>query len=293
MAEEKKSSDFQKVEIHPLVIASACDHYTRVAMGGATIPKDSPVFGLIFGTNDGNNISVLDATDAIYEVAQGKLSIPQEEIEKKVKLWTAVYVSYKILGWYSFGNEATLQHLDFYGPLLKLVDAPIFLLFNPDIMSDKEELPINAFSIENHENHPIFIEVPFKIESTEVEKLSLNEITKKTPIQDLSSLENQNQSVEVSLNMLRRKVDYMIKVLISMKNNEKQVNHELLRKAKKICQSLPALGEKRVEKDLGDDVMTSQMISFLAQVTDVTNQLHEVGDVCSLVYAERAVENSF
>eukprot|EP01036_Dinobryon_divergens_P016469 gene16469-22337_t len=58
----------RKVGIHPLAIASICDHYTRVSVGGSKLPKDCPVVGLLFGVQDGQDISIFDGTEAIYEV---------------------------------------------------------------------------------------------------------------------------------------------------------------------------------------------------------------------------------
>jgi hypothetical protein len=81
-----------------LAIASICDHYTRVAAGGSKMPSNSPVIGLLFGVQNGLDISIIDASDAIYEVVGGVVVLNSVEIEKKKVLMTAVFTTYELLG---------------------------------------------------------------------------------------------------------------------------------------------------------------------------------------------------
>ena len=65
----EKSDSAKIIKMHPLSIASICDHYTRVNSGGSRLKKNDPVVGLLFGTQNGLNVDIIDASDAIYEVS--------------------------------------------------------------------------------------------------------------------------------------------------------------------------------------------------------------------------------
>jgi len=58
---------------------------------------------------DGLNVAIHDATEAIYEVIGTNVALKIEEIEKKKKLWTAVFNSYELLGWYAVQRRKNPQ----------------------------------------------------------------------------------------------------------------------------------------------------------------------------------------
>ena len=71
MEEIEKTESSRKIHVHPLSITSICDHFTRVQMGGSQLKKNDPVVGLIFGVQNGLDVEIMDATDAVYDVVAG------------------------------------------------------------------------------------------------------------------------------------------------------------------------------------------------------------------------------
>jgi hypothetical protein len=66
---EGGGADEKRIFMHPLAIASICDHHTRVAMGGSLFKPTDPAIGLLFGTQSGLDVEIIDATDAIYSIS--------------------------------------------------------------------------------------------------------------------------------------------------------------------------------------------------------------------------------
>lgn len=58
---------------------------------------DSPVIGLLFGIQNGQDVSIFDGTEAIYDWNDGIVILNDIEINKKKSLWTAVFTSYGML----------------------------------------------------------------------------------------------------------------------------------------------------------------------------------------------------
>ncbi|CAM9586202.1 unnamed protein product, partial [Choristocarpus tenellus] len=90
------------------------DHYTRVSAGGGTQGAGERIIGLLFGMQDGLDVSIFDAVEVECTVGGsngGTVQLNNELIEKQKELYTAVYPTYEILGWYAVGTEVTAEDL--------------------------------------------------------------------------------------------------------------------------------------------------------------------------------------
>mmetsp|Transcript_29520 Transcript_29520/g.49420 ORF Transcript_29520/g.49420 Transcript_29520/m.49420 type:complete len:314 (+) Transcript_29520:43-984(+) len=291
-----------------LVVASACDHYTRISTGGSKLAVDSPVYGLLFGTKIPSSVaasggssavekvepqesyfSVCDSVDLNYIIGMdGKASIVDGEIERKTKLWTAVFKTFSLIGWYSFGGSILPEHHTIHREVgVHTTSAPLFLLINPSADSDSDELPLGVYSAATNKEDLNFQEAVFRIETSEVEKVALDHITKSTPVPGLSALEVQNETMLTSLRILDKKVGDIVEVLQGMQAGATEVDHNLLRRAAKICQSLPPIDAHSFEKDYRDDVTNSLLVSYLCAATATVGQFGETSDLFSSTYGER------
>ena len=126
---------------------SLCDHYTRVQKGGAKLPPDSPVVGLLFGLRNEFNIVIMDATEAIYSVNASRFpELNLLEIEKKIKLWLAVYPNFELVGWYSVGTATETYHAQLHQILSQLNNNLVLLLINCRLLSNLQVLYYCIFS---------------------------------------------------------------------------------------------------------------------------------------------------
>ena len=172
---------------------------------------DAPVIGLLFGIQNGLDISIIDATDAIYEVVGGEVILNSPEIEKKKRLFTAVFSSYELLGWYTLtnGNQVQPVHMAIHRDMMAYNELPLFLLMNYAPDPDAKQLPLSIYEAEMHiiQDSPtqIFVDIPFKLETAQAERVAVDQITKVTPTEGVSILEVNNQSLTTSLRILDRK----------------------------------------------------------------------------------------
>jgi hypothetical protein len=169
-----------------LVVVSACDHHTRVTVGGSLLSTHSPTIGLLFGNEttvrsecdsgtDGSSsevcsVHVIDATDAVYtyDAVADHLSLDMKQIKNKRDLWVQVYPTQPLLGWYAIGTEVTARHLAIHREISGLVSDPsraLMLLINPavDSNSSTKQLPLLLFQLETVQHTEIFVEHPFKV----------------------------------------------------------------------------------------------------------------------------------
>ena len=158
---------------------SACDHHTRVTVGGSLLSRDAPTIGLLFGNkreekdekgNDDNTVHVVDATDAVYtyDSETKKLDLDIKQLANKRDLWEKVYPTQPLMGWYIIGSEVTPLHLSIHEGISSLTEDPdnaMMLLMNPEIDGTSNQLPILLFKLEavGSQQEKVFMELPFKV----------------------------------------------------------------------------------------------------------------------------------
>lgn len=292
--------------VHPLVVSSACDHYTRVALGGSKLPATAPVYGLIFGNTtittepQGETlitINICDSTDAIYEYEEGKGEAKMliEYINKKIQLWTAVFTEYRLVGWYTFGKEASPEHMRIQkvleGFTLQYKISPIFILMYTEMFSD--QLPLQVLQVEDilvdSSKSSVFVTVPFKLDATPVEQISIDQIIKSVPTAaGFSAQELRNLSITTSLSILHNKTSVLIEAVKKMERGEVPLNQDVVRSAAKIVNLLTVATQTQNEDDV-DGLSGEKMamvVSYLSAATKTVFSLSEMADVYTLVYGD-------
>jgi COP9 signalosome complex subunit 6 len=260
-------------------------------MGGSKLPSNYPVIGLLFGIQTGLDVSIIDATDALYEVdSKGEVVLHCAEIEKKKGLWTAVYANYEMLGWYTLANDciATPSHMSIHRGMCAFNEVPLFLLMNHSPEPDAKQLPLSIFEAEMHIIHDvptqIFVDIDFKLETAQAERVAVDQVTKLTPTEGVSTLEVQNQSVNTSLRILERKIGTIIEALRGMRDGTLPVDHGLLRRAARICQQLPAIDSGNFQTQFLNELVDSLLVTYLSAATKTSASLSELTDTYSMVY---------
>ena len=177
------------------MIVSACDHHTRVSVGGSLLSTDSPTIGLLFGSvtrdkdEDGTPLTsmhIIDATDAVYsyDSSSQQLGLDMKQLKNKCDLWVRVYPTQPLLGWYCVAPQVTPMHLQIHRDISSLMEGQsesegqgegeegssvtggrdaVMLMMNPVIQSGAKQLPIMLFQLQQSMEQEVFVELPFKV----------------------------------------------------------------------------------------------------------------------------------
>ena len=267
-----------------------CDHHTRIVNGGSKLPSDSPTIGLLFGVQTNNNITITDAADVIYEIVNGEVILNFQSINRIKALIIGVYPTYDLVGWYTIGTEVTPAHMKIHQNFMKGLNEPLILLMlNPSPSVNSKQLPISIFEEElrktndNSYSH-IFVEIPLKLETGQVEKISIDQVTKAANISSEStSMEIQNKGMMTSIITFQDKLEYVIKVLTSMKEGRIPHDYELVRKATKILNQLPDVSTSQsvkgneFVKTFQEDLTECYILSYVAAMVKTTKEINELG----------------
>lgn len=257
------------------------------------------------------DVHFIEASEAIWErdmTNNGCVVVNVGELMKKIRLWTGVYASYKLVGWYSFGGEAVEKHhMEFMGSLCAaLPDQHLFFLkVNPHVDRDTADaLPLALYSCSSSGSNAMQ-EVPFKVESSPMEGITVDTITKSCPPEGLSAVEVNNQEMIRALASFGRHVDVLVGVMEAMQSGRIPMQPDLLRQAKTICQHIsspvcPAEAATLLHQVCnnisegaggvglgGAEELTTVMISFLSSVTKNLQSMNAVADVYKNVFGAR------
>lgn len=270
------------------------------------MPTDAPVIGLLFGTQRNLDISICDATDAVYDVQGSSVTLKFPEIERVKDLTVGVYPQYELLGWYTSGSEILPEHLKIHQSFTALNEAPLFLLMNNNPSHEAKQLPVSIYEAEMHtvDDVPtqIFVDMPFKLVTAVAERVAVDQVTKLSSTGGQSSLELQNQSMTTALGTFQSKLQELTQVLQAMKDGRIPVDQDLLRRVSKISRQLPqpdsphthtSIGAPGASRTLENDLNECLMTSYLSVLTHNANALADISDMYTLTFAEKYSRTRF
>lgn len=285
-----------KVALHPLAITTICDHCTRVMVGGTRQPANKPSVGLLFATSSNSSdstfqntfgIEITDAVDLPRSEVIEDTTLNLSEVERRCRLLFQVFPQYRLAGWYSSGNVITASHIVEHKKMMKYCENPLFLLVNPNMSSDMNQLPILLFklssqSIDSSQSVDVFLELPYILATNKAEEISIDSITKQASanITDRSRLEVHSQSLKTSLGELTRHVDILIDSLQNMVTTG-NIDHQVLRMASHLINQLTLTSSSRNNTE--NHVYTT----FLGSSTKSLAEFHHLLDLVALVQTER------
>jgi hypothetical protein len=266
----------------------------RIHASGSNVP----VIGILFGTRDGSAISVCDSTDVLIEPAadNSKLEIVSSDIERRLRLWSTVYPSYKLLGWYCFGTELTAQHKQLNRPFESLATDSIIIIFDQaqiNNINNVQTVPIQVYHATyrtdsaNSISNADFVNILYKIDSPEVEKIAMDEIINSVPATADTPLENYNQKLLTSLTVMEYKIEKVVEKLHQYRNSfttedastnpqHQQQKYDFLRNAALLCQSLERLEAAIVVDQLNQETAEKWTSMQLAVSTKTFSMVQEL-----------------
>lgn len=206
-------------------------------------------------------------------------------------------------------------------------ENPIFLLIRKDIDVESDQLPMVAYTAADTDTYSggfgalsssmasqldqsqILIEVPFTIQSSTVEKISMDTVMTSIPTEGLSSLEVENNSVLSSIRQLNKRLEIVSTAMQLIHDGKIPRQQELIRKASKIRKMLAknlhssesarsgssgsgsgGEEEKKSEfhRQFEAEVTVDVMVAFLAAATKGHAVMGEVADSYALVFGDRS-----
>lgn len=214
------------------------------------------------------------------------------EIAKKAKLLTEVFPLMKLIGWYTFGAEVLGDHLSAHEVVSAQCEeqgaSAMFLRFeDAPPARTSEVVPLTLYRAEPAQGGMVFVEAAYRVSSSEVENMAIDQLMASEPAHGRTALEVQNDKLQISLVILLRKIEVITAALQRLQGDGVGAHHQLLRQAGGICAALRSLPTASFEQGLAAQAQLSAVAAMLSCVTKTSGQLSSVGDAVNLVHSDR------
>jgi translation initiation factor 3 subunit F len=128
-----------KYEIHPLVILSILDHYTRRASGDRVI-------GSLLGEQKEGVIEIKNSFPVPHKEGDEDIAVDVEFHKSMLELHRTVYPTDIVVGWYATGKEVVDNDLVIHELYSDLKPNPVFLVLDASAdIYNKTEKPFKAY----------------------------------------------------------------------------------------------------------------------------------------------------
>jgi len=293
-ANEKTGGGGRNINLHPLAIISISDHFTRVSVGAAVEGSIQKILGLLFGVQEGREVSIYDSCEVLCTLKpDGGVQLDAQSIVLKIELFTAVFPTYELLGWYSVNKELLPDDLDIQRSLLTFNESPLFLLMNPSPLQSegKKELPLSIYESELHlvQERPtfLFVRLDYNLRAAQAEQISVEQVSRSNPAEGASSVEAHLRGVNTSLTTLHSRLGTLAAYLEMIKEGKLPTDHRLLRQIDSICETLSAKDSKEFRSNFGNEYNDTLMVTCLAGITKSTNALNDVADKYLVAFEDK------
>jgi COP9 signalosome complex subunit 6 len=276
------------VMLHPVVIINISDHWTRAKVQSK---KPNPrVIGALVGIQTGRNLEIFNSFELPYEVKDGNVIVKTEYLNTKSEQFKKVFKDYEFMGWYSTGASIVPADMEIHKQIQEFNENPLYLQLNTQITSAMRELPIHIYEselrmVEEVPTH-LFVKVPYKIETGEAERISVDHIARITPSGGASgsALTSHMTAVHNAITMLNQRIKIVLAYLEAVKAGKVQPDHGLLRRIVSLVNQLPAVDTQQFQQEFINEYNDALMITYLATMTKGANTINDMIDKFNVTY---------
>jgi len=194
------------------------------------------------------------------------------------------------MGWYSTGQTILPADMEIHKQISEFNENPLYLQLNTQITSAMRELPIHIYESELRmvDDSPtqLFVKVPYKIETGEAERISVDHIARITTLGSGtgSSLNAHMTAVQNAIVMLNQRIKILLVYLEATRSGKIQPDHGLLRRIASLVNQLPVIDTQQFQQEFINEYNDSLMVTYLASMTKGANNINEMIDKFNATY---------
>ncbi|CAN6664725.1 hypothetical protein TRVA0_036S00606 [Trichomonascus vanleenenianus] len=271
MAKESLGMSQVNLTLHPLPLLNISDYYTRVTLQGKPA-----LCGILFGTRTERLVSVENAFEILVNDED---DIDQAYMRKKIDLYKQTFPLQDAVGWfYVDPKNPSLQPNERAFSFHKQMqvqddlDLSMMLIFNPTPKPSSTQLPVKAFELAFRDNEMDFIEVPWKAETGEVERIGVDSVIKGSDKQSSDNLASRLQIEFNAVKMFSTRLKVLREYTKAVREGKLPPNHEILRQINALMGRLVKSGDGGNQTALLKEQEINVLAASLASVVTRASQ---------------------
>ncbi|EAU84329.1 eukaryotic translation initiation factor 3 [Coprinopsis cinerea okayama7 len=265
-----------KVTVHPVALFSILDHYLRRA------DSQERVIGTLLGTRHDDEVEVRSSFAVLHSETDEQVAVDMEYLKTMYELHHKVNPKEIIVGWYSTGSN-----LNTYSALIQNFysqeTAPhqaVLVSVNTGV-EQGQEAGVTAYvsspvGVSPKPENCVFVPVPVELKFHEAERSGVDLLTgtaassTSTSAQPIADLEIIERSIQSTLGMLDRVLNYVQAVLAGEKKGDAAIGRYLM---DTLGASTDDLEKSGFNSSLQDTLMISYLANLVRAQAEVSSRL--------------------
>ncbi|EJU01013.1 Mov34-domain-containing protein [Dacryopinax primogenitus] len=269
-----------QLSVHPLPLLNISEHFTRTCLQTDT---PSPlIVGALLGTQNGRDVEILNSFELVITGHNEAAILDREFTEVRREQYKQVFPSLDFLGWYTVSPYPTATHLAIHSQFGAYSESPLFLVLSPTaITSASEDVPLDAYEaaveIVERKSRTVLVEVGWKIETGEAERISVDWVARGGG-EGGGSLVSHLQTQRAAISMLHERILLLVRYLSGVLNGQAKKDHDAIRALSALVASLPASQHLEFREEFDTEYEDVQLTSYLATLTKTASTLNDLVD---------------
>ncbi|KAJ8663659.1 hypothetical protein O0I10_000907 [Lichtheimia ornata] len=266
------------VQVHPLVLLSATDHYNRVA-------KDTKkrVVGVLLGQNKGKTVNVSNSFAVPFEEDEKDPSVwflDHNYIEGMNNMFKKVNAKEKMIGWYHSGPKLRPSDLEINELFKRYTPNPVLVIV--DVKPKDVEIPTDAyFAIEEIKEDgtattKTFMHVPSEIVAEEAEEIGVEHLLRDIKDNAVGTLSTRISGQLGSLAGLQGRLEEIRDYLQKVVAGKLPVNHQIIYNLQDIFNLLPNLEVQEMVNAFSTKTNDQLLMIYLSSLIRSVIALHNL-----------------
>eukprot|EP00357_Protocruzia_adherens_P033932 CAMPEP_0115035208 /NCGR_PEP_ID=MMETSP0216-20121206/41269_1 /TAXON_ID=223996 /ORGANISM="Protocruzia adherens, Strain Boccale" /LENGTH=320 /DNA_ID=CAMNT_0002414559 /DNA_START=50 /DNA_END=1012 /DNA_ORIENTATION=- len=268
----------QNVVVHPLVLLSVVDHFTRVA-------RDTKrrVVGVLLGEHSRGTLDVTNSYAIPFEEdprEPGIWFLDHNYHEEMFAMFRKINAKEKIVGWYSSGPKIKSNDIEINEIFKKYTPNPTLVVVDVQ-ETDPLGLPVESYSSveeagEDGSIKKTFVHIPSTVGASEAEEVGVEHLLRDIKDVSIGSLSVRVNDKMESLKGLVKKIKTIKDYLDDIVEGRKTTNQEVLYSLQDILNLLPNLNIDELIKAFTVKTNDSMLVMYLCSMLRSITAIHSL-----------------
>jgi len=267
---------YEKVVVHPLVLLSTVDHFTR-------IDTEQRVVGVLLGSISQGIVDVTNSFALPFEEDLKDPSIwflDHNFLEVMEQMFKKVNSKEKVVGWYSTGPKIKSSDIDIHENFRKYLPHPVYIII--DVKPKEIGIPTEAYiSIKEKEDESsqpksTFAHIPSEVGALEAEEIGVEHLLRDVKDTTVSDLATSVSARINSLKALQNRLKEIQKYLTFVINKDLPINHNILYILQDVFNLLPGLENQETKNSFVKQTNDSMLTMYISSIARCIISLHDL-----------------
>ncbi|KAF8822386.1 Mov34/MPN/PAD-1 family protein [Cardiosporidium cionae] len=268
---------FNNVVVHPIVLLSVVDHYSREAKD-----TNKRVVGTLLGEFSGSTLHITNSFAVPFEEDSRDPTVwyfDHNYHEKHFHMFKKINAKEAIVGWYSTGPKIKTADLEIHEVYRRYCPASVYVIINPNV--EALIVPTVAYTsipepTSDKTFRRVFKHIPSTIGAHEAEEVGVEHLLRDLKNASTSTLATQVGDKLHSLKILISKLEDMSEYLSSYLSEKLTFNAEIMYNLQEIFNLLPDMDDENLVKAFAVETNDMMLALYLGSVVRAAMALHNL-----------------